>query len=309
IDFVYMVSFQQLQYILALAEERHFERASERCFVTQPTLSMQLKKAEDLLGNKIFDRSRSPVELTSFGEQIIPVFRNVWEEYDRIKETVEKEEGTYKESIVIGVIPTIAGYLLPDLFSKWKELLPNIQMTILELTTANVLKALEEKQIDLGIIAGPESDSRLKITPLYQEEIKVYIPSYPKDELSTNELLDYNPWLLTSGNCLRTQMIHFCNLGKSKKDDWDYQGGNVELLQRMVCKHGGYTLVPEHYISEPEEGYKTIRSEEGEVPARAIVGLSRSRSSKWKTLEVFLRSIQLEYGGNNKNDLKILDWK
>ena len=304
-----MISIQQMQYILVLSEEQQFQRASEKCFVTQPTLSMQLKKAENSLGSAIFDRSTTPLELTPFGELLLPIVRDILSEYGRISELIEKQKGVYRERVRIGIIPTVADYMVPDLFNKWKAVLPNIQLSIEEMKTEDVLVALDQKKIDIGILAGPVNDPKLRTSVLFQEEILAFVPESNAKEVTTEDLSNHHPWLLTSGNCLRTQMIHFCSLNK-ERDDWNYEGGNMELLKQMVEMNGGYTLIPERSVSDKTSDYKRIRSSLGEIPARQIIALSPNRSTKWGSIEQIIRSAQLNYADNKDGEeLKLLSWE
>lgn len=304
-----MISIQQMQYILTLSEEQQFQRASEKCFVTQPTLSMQLKKAENTLGSDIFDRSTTPLDLTPFGENLLPIVRDVLSEYGRISQLADRKKGIYRERLRIGIIPTIADYMVPDLFNKWKESLSGVQLSIEEMKTEEILVALDQKKIDVGILAGPVNDPKLKTNILFQEEIVAFVPREKASEVTTEDLENYHPWLLTSGNCLRTQMIHFCSLN-TESDDWNYEGGNMGLLKQMVQMNGGYTLIPERSITNRTSDYKRIRSALGEIPARQIIALSSNRSSKWGSIEQIVRSVQFFYGNMpHDKELKLLSWK
>ena len=304
-----MISIQQMQYILALSEEQQFQRASEKCFVTQPTLSMQLKKAENTLGSVVFDRSTTPLELTPFGELLLPIVRDILSEYGRISDLTERQKGVYRERLRIGIIPTVADYMVPDMFNEWKSILTDVQLTIEEMKTEDVLLALDQKKIDVGILAGPVNDPKLRTSILFEEEILAFVPELNAKEVTTEDLENFHPWLLTSGNCLRTQMIHFCSLN-SDRDDWNYEGGNMKLLKQMVEMNGGYTLIPERSISEKTKSYKRIRSSFGEIPARQIIALSTNRSTKWGSIEKLVRSVQLNYGDKkNAEDLKLLSWE
>lgn len=298
-----------MNYILVLSEELNFIRASERCFVTQPTLSMQIKKAEDQFGLKIFDRESNPIKLTEFGKELVPVLRSIQSEYDNIEVVMKKQKGLYKEVVRLGVIPTIASYLIPDLYDKWRKELPHIQLIIEELKTDDLLEELELNKIDLGILSGPYNNSRFRTVPLYLEEIKAYYPVGDKKQINTYELVDLHPWLLTPGNCLRTQMMHFCQLKNEKEgDDWDYQGGNIDLLMQMVDRNGGYTLVPEHHIKKVDGKFKTIVSESGEIPAREIIALIPNRTQKWSSLERIIRECQLNYATSKDKKVTTLSW-
>ena len=306
-----MISIQQMQYIVTVSEERQFQRASERCFVTQPTLSMQIKKAEETLGNKIFDRSRSPLELTSFGIELVPILRDTLSEYERIQVLTEQEKGLFREQLRIAIIPTIAGYLLPDLFDEWQKELGDIELTIEEMKTEEILIALEQKSVDVGILAGPIHHPKWRANILFHEEIFAYAPKFDKETVFSSELEQEHPWLLSKGNCLRTQMVHFCELDGKGADGWNYEGGNIELLVKMVDLHGGYTLIPEHYAASLQvTGIHKIESDDlREHPAREVVAISSSRSSKWHTTERLIRTVQLRYGQNEAKNLKLLSWK
>ncbi len=305
-----MISFQQMHYIVVLSEELQFQRASERCFVTQPTLSMQIKKAEETLGSIIFDRSRQPLELTEFGRELLPLLRDTLFEYNKIDSFAKRSKGIYKEEIRMAIIPTVAGYMLPDLYKQWKKLNKDNQLTIEELKTEEILVAMEDRKIDIGILSGPVSSTKLRTIPLYQEEIKAYLPTVPKSTISTEELKEFHPWLLNQGNCLRTQMMDFCELKtKETKADWDYEGGNIRLLEKMVDIHGGYTLVPNYDVQNNSNNYKSIYSANQEVPAREIVAVVAYKNDKWEYLEGLIRTVQLKYAKNNDKPFKLLDWQ
>jgi LysR family transcriptional regulator, hydrogen peroxide-inducible genes activator len=308
-----MLSLQQMQYILSLHKNRHFQRASDECFVTQPTLSMQIKKAEDELGYSIFDRSRQPIELTPFGERLLPVLMDIMNEAEKIPVITEQMKGTYKERIRLGIIPTIGSYMVPDLFSKWLERLDDIQLNIVEMKTDELLVALEKKELDAIIIAGPHSDQRYRNVPLFTEEILAYIPKFAKNEITTEELKEMRPWLLSSGNCLRSQMIRFCQLkDDTEKQEWNYEGGNLDLLLSMVDQYGGYTLVPKQHHLDPQKQHAIKRifdPQHRHYPAREIIALSPSRSAKWPAIERIIREVQLNYGSMHSNEFEVLEWK
>jgi len=306
-----MISIQQIHYILTLSEEKQFQKASERCFVTQPTLSMQVKKAEQILGGQLFDRSRNPLALTSFGVELLPIFRDVMSDYSNIEDIVSKKDGVYREEIKMAIIPTIAGYMLPALYNEWKKALPNVQLTIVEMKTEEILSNLEDRKIDIGILAGPVMNPKWRTIPLYREEIKAFFPSIKDREIKLDDLVNEHPWLLTKGNCLRTQMMHFCQLKSGDgKDAWDYEGGNILLLEDMVKTNGGYTLVPTNFIKNNEKDYKRIYSLANEVPAREVISLVPNKSPKMKLLEAIIRKIQLEYNKGTSDDaLSILNWE
>jgi LysR family hydrogen peroxide-inducible transcriptional activator len=309
-----MISIQQMHYILSVHDNRHFQRASEACFVTQPTLSMQIKKAEDDLGYQIFDRSTNPLGLTKFGEELIKIIRDVLIELEKIPKLTKSMNGTYIEHLRIGIIPTISAFIVSDMFDKWKISLPSIQLTILEMKSDELLIALDKKEIDIAIMAGPHSQTNLRTIPLFKEEIKAYLPTQANETIFSNELEELHPWLLSKGNCLRTQMIHFCGLGKESHGDWNYEGGNLELLLRMVDAKGGYSLVPEEYQRvlklDSTKCKRIYSSETNEIPAREIIALFPNRTRKWESIESVIRGIQLNYGkDDSEKKFQILNWK
>jgi LysR family hydrogen peroxide-inducible transcriptional activator len=307
-----MISIQQMHYIVVLSEEQQFQRASERCFVTQPTLSMQIKKAEEQLGYLVFDRDSNPLRLTPAGISLLPILREILSETEKIKYLSDRLKGKVKEEIRLGIIPTVASYLIPQLFGEWQSSFDDLKLTIHELKTIDVLEALERKELDLGIIAGPHMDSRLRTIPLFQEEIFIYAPNVKEASINMADLQEMHPWLLNQGNCLRTQIVHFCQLKKKvDENEWNYEGGNLPLIIEMVDRHGGYTLIPSNFpLTETQkQGVKTIR-DLATLPAREIIALSSNRTGKMNGLEALARSIQFAYGKSKKNkQLQVLDWK
>jgi LysR family hydrogen peroxide-inducible transcriptional activator len=305
-----MISIQQMQYILALSEQLSFQRAADQCFVTQPTLSMQIRKAEEILGYPIFDRSRNPIGLTRFGEELIPILREILNENQKIKTLQLRMSGQHVEQIRIGVIPTIVSYMVSDMFQGWKDKLNGVHLQIKELTTHEAIDALEKKEIDAAIIAGPYINPKWKTIKLYQEEILVFSPQLDKSNVQQDDLNGLQPWLLSKGNCLRNQMVHFCRIEDGTRDDWDYQGGNLDLLMRMVEINGGYSLVPYFYaVSEEKQPFlKSLVTANKTKPAREVIALVPNKSIKWSFIETLIREVQLKYASQNNENLEIISW-
>lgn len=308
-----MISPQQISYILAVVETGSVSKAAEQCFVTQPTLSMQLKKAEELLGHAVFYRDGSNWELTEFGDSLIPVLRQIQGDFGSIERISNSFSGTYKERLRVGVIPTIAAYLLPDSFQEWKSLLPTTHVFIEEMKTEELLEALDSRKIDLAILAGPVENQNLRVTPIFYEEILAYAPTVDHESLNVDELQTLQPWLLNKGNCLRNQMMQFCSIEDDQNNTWNYQGGNMDLLMRMVDQEGGYTLIPERYKTHilSNSKLKPIADSFGKHPGRSIIAVTTHRHAKWDSMEKIIRSMQLRYGQNaNVNaNLELLNWK
>jgi LysR family hydrogen peroxide-inducible transcriptional activator len=308
-----MLSPQQIQYILTLAEMRNFSRAAEVCFVTQPTLSMQVKKAEETIGFPIFDRNRNPLELTRLGRELLPLLREIEADFRHIANLSKRAKGDFLEEVRIGIIPTVSAYLIPELYARWKAEMPHTQLVIEEKKSEEILDNLLSKKIDLGIMAGPVMEPGVQVEPLFTEEIKVYLPDYPDAEVPLQVLEDLQPWLLSKGNCLRTQMMNFCELPDDDQlHSWNYEGGNIEMLLRMVDLHGGYTLVPDYYkqiLDAPRKNFRRIQGKDHQqIPARAIVGLMQHKHTKRSAIEPLIRSIKLNFV-KKSNDFSVLNWK
>lgn len=307
------ISQQQITYIISLLEHKNFGKAAEACFVTQPTLSMQIKKAEDTLGYKIFNRNRNPIELTFFGEKLMPILYEMQNEYHKIYRLAKSNEGKMLDEIKIGIIPTIAAYMVPVLFEN-KHLFTNkLKWAIKELKTEEILEQLHHKKIDFGIMAGPIEDASLQVNNLYNEEILLYSSDFEDENVHISEIQDKQPWLLNSGNCLRTQMIHFCKLMDNQESDWNYEGGNLEMLIKMVDINKGYTLIPDFYQKKYILDKKNIKHIFGEVenhfPARNIIGVSSLKNSKNESLKQLINFIKLNYSNQEQKSLEILNWK
>jgi LysR family transcriptional regulator, hydrogen peroxide-inducible genes activator len=308
-----MVSTQQIQYILQLSETKNFSKAADACFVTQPTLSMQIKKAEDVLGFLIFDRNKNPLELTHMGRQLMPIIQEINQCNNAVLQLSKKASGTYVEELNIGIIPTISAYLIPMLYQKWKRELTHTRLIIKENKTEDILELLENKKIDFAIIAGPSPDAKWKTFDLYTEELFAYTQNKNAGIIKTNDLSDQKPWLLSQGNCLRSQMMQFCKLNVSLEEDWNFEGGNMELLIKMVDMNGGYTLVPNHYktlLNKVKGSFHSIKdSKTNASPARSIIGLQSNRNSKNDSIQKIVQSVQLLLNKSSKKDFSIINWK
>ena len=306
-----MISQAQINYILALNEYKNFQKAANVCFVTQPTLSMQIKKAEESFGEVIFDRDVSPLSLTDFGKTILPYLHNIMDSYEALEVLYKKRLGTYKAEIRLGIIPTIADYLVPQLYKDWQNKLAGVKLSILELKTEQIINKLVDRKIDMGIMAGPLENPTIESQVLFNEAILIYAPNYKKNEIQLAELEEMHPWLLSEGNCLRTQMINFCNLNEKPQSEWSYEGGSLSLIVQMVQQEGGYTLIPENYLQLldlPQSHYKKIVNH---TPGRQIIAVFGSRNSKKEQLKNIIREIQ-RLKGKSSLDIKrveILPWR
>ena len=245
----------QLEYIVAVDTYRSFVSAAEKCFVTQPTLSMQVQKLEEFLNIKIFDRSKQPIIPTEIGMQVIAQARVVLQENKKIKEIISSQQQDVIGELRIGIIPTIAPYLLPKVISAMLEKYPELKLLIWEYTTEDIIHHLKTGVIDCGILATPLVDQNISETPIYYENFVSYISKnsklYKKKTIDANDLEDENIWLLNEGHCMRTQVLNICRSTKNNRlQSLTYNTGSVETLIRMVDVNDGATLLPELALTD-----------------------------------------------------------
>ncbi|AOM76694.1 hydrogen peroxide-inducible genes activator [Pedobacter steynii] len=245
----------QLEYIVAVDTYRSFVGAAEKCFVTQPTLSMQVQKLEEMLNVKIFDRSKQPVIPTEIGAQIIEQARLVLQESQKIKEIISSQQHDVVGELKVGIIPTVAPYLLPRVISGMMEKFPDLKLLIWEYTTEDIIHHLKTGVLDCGILATPLADSNVAEFPLYYENFVTYISKnsklFKKKTIDADDLEDENIWLLNEGHCMRSQVLNICRSTKdSRLQGLTYNTGSVETLIRMVDVNNGATLLPELALAE-----------------------------------------------------------
>ncbi|WP_443940064.1 LysR substrate-binding domain-containing protein [Pedobacter sp. MW01-1-1] len=245
----------QLEYIVAVDTYRSFVAAAENCFVTQPTLSMQIQKLEELLNVRLFDRSKQPVTPTEIGIQVIAQARVILQESGKIKELISSQQQDVLGELRIGVIPTVAPYLLPKVIAAMMEKYPDLKLLIWEYTTEDIIHHLKTGVIDCGILATPLAEANILEAPLYYENFVSYLSKesklYKKKAVNAEDLNDENIWLLNEGHCMRNQVLNICRTSRNHKlQGLEYNTGSVETLIRMVDLNGGATLLPELAISE-----------------------------------------------------------
>jgi LysR family transcriptional regulator, hydrogen peroxide-inducible genes activator len=307
-----MLSLLQLEYIVAVAQHRHFAKAAETCFVTQPTLSMQIQKAEEELNALIFDRSRQPISLTDVGAVLVEQAKLVLREHQRMIDMVKDFRNDIGGELSIGIIPTVAPYLLPLFAGDFLRSFPQVQLRIKELTTAQISKALLNDELDLAILATPLLENYILEMPLFYEEIMVYSQpqhrfsqwsSIPIEELSKEKI-----WLLSQGNCFRNQIINVCNLGENNNPSLNYESGSLESLRRLVDKEGGITLLPELAIEAKNEQIHSLNSP---VPLREISLVYARHFAKHKLLKSVANFIQKNIPAHLLNSQRgqVVEWK
>ncbi|MFM2327798.1 MAG: hypothetical protein RIR31_2000 [Bacteroidota bacterium] len=245
------MTITQLEYIVAVDTLRHFAAAAKQCFITQPTLSMQIQKLEETLGSKIFDRSKQPVIPTEIGEEIIQQARVILNEVKKITQLISDKQGILQGELKIGIIPTLAPYLLPLFLQPFLKKYPDVTIKIKEMTTDIIVEKLKAGRIDAGLLVTPLLESSITEYPLFYEELVAYVSkknaAYKKTYVLADDIDLKELWLLEEGHCFRSQIINLCELKKQTKEqsNFEYEAGSVETLRKMVELNNGVTILPE----------------------------------------------------------------
>ncbi|WP_266364269.1 hydrogen peroxide-inducible genes activator [Tellurirhabdus rosea] len=245
------MTLTQLDYIVAVDTHRHFATAAESCHVTQPTLSMQIQKLEDELGVLIFDRSKQPVVPTEIGTTILLQAREVLQAARRIPEIVGEMKEEYSGELRIGIIPTLAPYLLPYFIGSFMKRYPSVTVQIQELMTEQVVERLKNGLLDVGMVVTPLQDHGINEVPLFYEPFMVYAAEgnalLRRPHIAAAELPQDGLWLLTEGHCFRNQVVNLC--APSRRSDGQpqllrYETGSLETLVKLIDRQDGFTLLP-----------------------------------------------------------------
>ena len=244
------MTLQQLEYIVALDEYRHYVTAAEHCYVSQPNLTMQVKKLEEEIGVRIFNRDKKPLQPTEIGKEVITRARQIIRESRQLKEFVNHEKESMEGEYTIGIIPTLAPYLLPLFLPVFMNENPGVHLKVQELQTGQIISQLESGIIDIGFLATPLNETSIREIPVFYEPFLLYLPEnhrFMNEKLMLAEELDPSEVLvLDEGHCFREQALSICKrprLGSSI--GFDYQSGSIEALKSLVQNGVGYTLVPE----------------------------------------------------------------
>jgi len=245
------MTFTQLNYIVAVDMFRHFGKAAEHCFVSQPTLSAQIQNLEEALGVKIFDRSKQPIIPTEPGEQLIKQARKILSECAEFAEMVDSKKNILTGELKIGVIPTLAPYLLPLFIQSFAQKFPLVKLVINELTTDVLITRLRAGRIDVGLLITPLNEKGIKEDVLFYEEMVAYVSrnnaAYKKLFVLPTDIDPKKLWLLEEGHCFRSQIVNLCELRRNTKEGsyFEYEAGSLETLRRMVEINDGITILPE----------------------------------------------------------------
>lgn len=305
-------SITQLEYVMAVYKHGHFAKAAEACSVTQPTLSMQIQKLEEELGVVIFDRSKKPILLTEAGQRLIEQIQLILFEVKKIEGLLHTSEEVVGE-LSVGIIPTVAPYILPRFLPILEKSYPHVTLNIREMQTNRIIEALENDELDVGLLATPLKISKVFEKPLYYEPFMVMCkrghPHAQTKKVKYSSLKDDDIWLLEEGHCLRHQVLDICSTRKSKNRKFKFESGSLETLKNLVEKYGGYTLLPQLAI----EGLGTeavVVPFEKPAPGREIGLVYRREHYKSDLIEALaksiLESVPQELLNIREKDLEIL---
>ena len=292
------MTFTQLEYIVAVDTHRHFATAAQQCFITQPTLSMQIQKLEEMLGSKIFDRSKQPVIPTEIGEEIIRQARIILNEVKKIDQLISDKQGVLKGELKIGIIPTLAPYLLPLFLQPFLKKYSDITIKVKEMTTDVVVEKLKTGRIDAGLLVTPLQEASIKEYPLFYEELVAYVSkknaAYKKTYVLADDIDLKELWLLEEGHCFRSQIINLCELKKQTKEqsNFEYEAGSVETLRKMVELNSGVTILPElATLDFSTKQLNMIRHFKSPAPVREVSLVTHRDYIKKKLIDVLKEEI------------------
>lgn len=272
------MTLTELKYVIAVAEEKHFGRAAERAFVSQPSLSAAVKNLEEELGVQIFERGKSEVLITEIGKQIIAQAERVLNEAGKVKAIAQQGANPLEGPLRLGVIHTIAPYLLPELVVAMRELAPKMSLDIEENMTANLEKMLSDGAIDIAILALPFQANGIEVTPLYNEQFRAIVHSkhswVKRKLIDVADLDSQNLLLLSIGHCFREQVLDACQ-EFSRAQEPGKQGNSLETLRNMVASGMGVSVLPATALTEKYSSPLIKAIDFKSPPSRRVVAAYR----------------------------------
>lgn len=290
------MTLTQLEYIVAVDTYRHFVTAAEHCHVTQPTLSMQIQKLEDELGVLIFDRTRQPVVPTETGQIVLAQAREVVLAARRIPELVKESQNEISGELRLGIIPTLAPYLLPYFIRSFIGRYPAVTVHVQELLTEQIIDKLRYGILDAGIVVTPLPDSGLREFPLFYEPFMLYTSPehalYQKDHVAADDLMTDGLWLLSEGHCFRNQVMNLCGQALRGAHPFRYETGSLETLMKIIDRQDGFTLIP--YLATldmPAARLRRVKSFVDPQPVREVSLVTHRSYLKKGLIDALLQEI------------------
>ncbi len=284
------MTLTELRYVVALAQERHFGRAAQKCFVTQPTLSLALAKLEDELGVRLFERNKNEVLVTSMGAEIVGQARRVLDEAGKIQSLAKGSQDQLAGVLRLGVIPTIGPYLLPELIPILRKSAPNMPLEIEENFTASLVPMLRDGEIDTAIVALPFAATGVKTRTLYEEPFSVVVPEghgwAKRKRVRPDELSGENLLVLNAGHCFREQVLEACPGQSNTANPEGRSGSSLETIRNMVASGLGVSVLPATAL-QPRYGNKLVKEVPftDPVPSRKVAIAWRASFSRLKAVD------------------------
>tara|TARA_B100001059_G_scaffold22576_1_gene18051 strand:+ start:196 stop:1125 length:930 start_codon:yes stop_codon:yes gene_type:complete len=305
------MTITQLKYTLAVAEHGNFTTASDKCFVTQPTLSMQVQKLEEELGVVIFNRSTKPLQVTEIGQKVLFQAKKIVEESSRMNDVVSEEKGIIGGTLKVGIIPTVSSTLLPLFLNIFTKKHKNVELKIEEFNTDTINQKLEDNTIDCAIAATPLNNNRIIERPLYYEPFVAYVPEHhflagnkilDVDDLSNGDIL-----ILKDGHCFRNQVLNLCSFEDLNKQ-YELKSGSFETLINLSNNGPWMTIIPYlHSNNLSAKNLENIIPFEDPSPAREISMIYSKSQLKLPVINALITTISSVIRGQIKyNDIKIM---
>ncbi len=291
------MTLTQLEYLVAVDTHRSFAKAAKHCYVTQPTLSMQIKKVEEELKVLLFDRSKKPVVTTEMGIQVINQARIILQEAGRIPEIIQNQKDEIKGELHVGIIPTLSPYLLPLFITKFIEKYPEVTLVVEEILSSEIIKKLKDDRLDVGILVTPLNEKSIVEFPMFYEKFFVYMstkhPLFTKEQINLKELDISEMWLLQEGHCFRSQTLNICGEKKMENTRLRFESGSLETLKRIVEKQFGYTFLPELATVDMEAArMKYLKSFQKPEPMREVSLITHRSFIKKRLINLLFNEIK-----------------
>lgn len=294
------MTLTELRYIIAVAREKHFGRAAEACFVSQPTLSVSIKKLESELGVVIFERGGSEISLTPIGENIVQQAQRVLDAANQIKEIADQGRDPLRGALRLGVIYTIGPYLLPRIIKSMIDCYPEMPLILQENFTVRLLEMMRTGEIDVAVLAEPFDTTGLDTLPLYDEDFVVAVPRQhswaKKQQIASIDLKQETMLLLGVGHCFRDQVLEVCPeaarfAANSAGIQKTFEGSSLETIRHMVAEGLGITVLPRMSISMDDDSLLKFIPFASPVPNRRIVLAWRKSFSRDRAIDALHKVI------------------
>lgn len=288
------MEMHQLRYMAAVARTRNFSRAAEQCHVSQPTLSQQIQKLEDELGERLFDRMKREAKLTAHGEAFLPRAVRILEEADAAKREASDAKSLLRGMVTVGVLPTIAPYLLPRAMAAFIEQFPGVRMVVQEDTTARLLKLAMAFEIDFALVSRPIRDERLEVRHLFSEELLLALPpGHPlirKRSVTAGDLASERLIVMQEGHCLGDQVLGFCDR-HDLHHHISFRSAQLETVQSLVRAGLGISLIPAMAAHHDRGHVPEYRSLHSPKPSRDIVAVWPKQRPPGRAAGEFLKTL------------------